>query len=83
MNLLILYFTRYIQCFVTYFHIERMVKNMASICLSIDQFSTLAEILNRMETINGTDVYQSKPVCSYDCDHWDCFISCHCANSRD
>lgn len=52
--------------------------------LNEKQLNALDSILYELELKNGSEMYNVGTItCSYSCDKWDCFISCHCANSRD
>lgn len=57
---------------------------MCSLFLNKTEKTKLSAALDTMEMRNGTAVYwNDEIVLSYRCKHWDCFISCNCANSRD
>ena len=55
---------------------------MSELFLSSKEKETLRCKLSEMEDKNGCDSSITVVNCEKNsCDEWDCFISCHCANS--
>ncbi len=56
---------------------------MKNLFLSKSENCNLANSITALEARNGNNVYSSSWNLSHSrCDEWDCFLSCHCANSR-
>jgi DUF1680 family protein len=54
---------------------------MSKLFLSDNEKANLNHTIASLEAVNGANVY-CNPIChSSGCGEWDCFFSCHCANS--
>lgn len=56
---------------------------MNNLLLTNESMTALARLLESAEKHNGCDMYDHSKLSAWDCERWDCAVSCDCSNCRD